>query len=132
MGAIWNSIQIVYTALAVIPILPFAIVLFGYGAIVQNRKKALIMAMDVSTVFFILCVSALFNIMFKSSFGLYGILLVMILAGGLLGNAQFRKRGSVDVKRVLRAIWRLSFFVTSALYLLFMLISLSKIVFTVA
>jgi len=132
MGAIWNSIQMVYTALAVIPILPFAIVLFGYGAIVQNRKKALIMAMDVSTVFFILCVAALFNMLFKSSFGLYGILLVMILAGGLLGNAQFRKRGSVDVKRVFRAIWRLSFFATSALYLVFMLIMMSKLVFTAA
>lgn len=87
------------------------------------------MAMDGSTVFFILCVSALFNMMFDTAFGLYGLLLVMLLAGGLLGNAQFRKRGSVDVQRVFRAIWRLSFFATSALYVVFMLISIGKIAF---
>ncbi|MFD0588073.1 DUF3397 domain-containing protein [Paenibacillus sp. GCM10027627] len=132
MGAIWDSIKLVYTALAVIPVLPFAIVLFGYGAYIQNRKKALIMAMDVSTVFFILCVSALLNILFDSAFGLYGILLFMLLGGGLLGNAQFRKRGNVDVKRVFRAIWRISFFAMSTLYVLLMIILLGRIVFTVA
>lgn len=129
MAAIWDGVKWLYTALAVIPILPFAIILFGYGAFIQNRKKALLMAMDGSTVFFILCVSALFNMMFDTAFGLYGLLLVMLLAGGLLGNAQFRKRGSVDVQRVFRAIWRLSFFATSALYVVFMLISIGKIAF---
>lgn len=132
MGAIWGSIEKLYTILAVIPIIPFAIVLFGYGAYIRNRKKAIIMAMDVSTAFFILCVAALFNMVFNNSFGLYGILLVMILGGGLLGNAQFRKRGSVDVKRVFRAVWRMSFFAMSALYVVFMVILLGRLLFTVA
>ncbi|GKU78351.1 DUF3397 domain-containing protein [Paenibacillus sp. L3-i20] len=132
MNAIWNSFETVYAALAIIPILPFAIVLFGYGAYIQNRKKALLMAMDVSNVFFVLCVGALFNLVFDNEFGLYGIILFMLLGGGLLGNAQFRKRGSVDVKRIFRTIWRLSFFAMSVLYLLFMIILLGKVVFSVA
>ncbi|MBH5316915.1 DUF3397 family protein [Paenibacillus sp. GSMTC-2017] len=132
MGALWNSFEKLYTVLAVIPLLPFAIVLFGYGAYIQNRKKALLMAMDVSNIFFVLCVAGLFNILFDNRFGLYGILLFMLLGGGLLGNAQFRKRGSVDVKKIFRMIWRLSFFAMSVLYLLFMVIMLGRVVFSVA
>lgn len=132
MGALWDKIEWLYSIIAIIPILPFAIVLFGYGAYIQNRKKALLMAMDVSNAFFILCVAALFNMLFDTGFGLYGILLVMILGGGLIGNAQFRKRGNVDVKRVFRAIWRMSFFAMTALYVVFMIILLGRVVFTVA
>ncbi|MCR2803711.1 DUF3397 domain-containing protein [Paenibacillus soyae] len=132
MGALWDKIEWLYSLIALIPILPFAIVLFGYGAYIQNRKKALLLAMDVSNAFFILCVAALFNMLFDSNFGLYGILLVMILGGGLIGNAQFRKRGNVDVKRVFRAIWRMSFFAMTALYLVFMIILIGRVVFTVA
>ncbi|MEK3882521.1 DUF3397 domain-containing protein [Paenibacillus sp. PL2-23] len=132
MGVLWDSIEKLYAIIALIPILPFAIVLIGYGAIIHNRKKALLMAIDVSNAFFILCVAALFNMLFDSAFGLYGILLVLVLGGGLIGNAQFRKRGSVDVKRVFRAVWRISFVAMAALYLVFMIILLGRIVFTVA
>lgn len=132
MGALWGGIEWLYTILAVIPILPFAIVLFVYGAYIRDRKKAITMAIDVSNAFFILCVAALFNILFNNNFGLYGILLVMIIGGGLLGNAQFRKRGSVDVKRVFRAVWRMSFFAMSALYVVFMVILIGRLLFTVA
>ena len=132
INAIMDSLWMATTALAVFPIVPFAIVLFGYGAYVRDRKKALRMAMDVSTIFFILCVAGQFTLLFNSTFGFYGILLIMILAGGLLGNAQFRKRGSVDVKRIFRAIWRLSFFAMSFLYIIFMIVLLGKVVFSVA
>jgi Protein of unknown function (DUF3397). len=128
LGTIWNSIQYAYTALALIPILPFAIVLFGYGAIIQDRKKALRMAMDVSTAFFILCVGGLIQLLFNTNFGLYGILLFMLLGGGLLGNAQYRKRGSVDVKRIFKMVWRLSFFAMSFLYVVFMLFIVGKLI----
>lgn len=132
MSGIWDFFIRFYVALALIPLLPFAIVFFGYGAYIQDRKKALRMAMDVSTVFFIPCVAGLFKLAFDSNFGLYGILLAMLIGGGLLGNAQFRKRGAVDVKRIFKAVWRLSFFATSALYVLFMIVMIGKAVFTAA
>jgi len=131
MDVFLQSINKIYAALALIPVIPFVIVLFGYGAVVQDRKKAFRIAMDVTTIFLIWCVAALFNLLFGSNFGIYGILLVMLLGGGLLGNAQFRKRGAVDVKRVLRTVWRLCFFAMSVLYIVFMFISIGKIVFTV-
>ncbi|RCW46525.1 DUF3397 domain-containing protein [Paenibacillus prosopidis] len=130
MAVIWESIKHLYAYLAVVPILPFAIVLFGYGAYIQDRKKAFRLAMDITTAFLIGCVAVLFDSLFSSQFGIYGILLFMLLGGGLLGNAQFRKRGSIDAKKIFRTVWRLSFFTMSILYVVFMCIVIGKLVLT--
>lgn len=126
MEMIWGAIKTIYGYFSILPIIPFAIILFGYGAYIQDRKKAFRLAMDVTTIFLIIAVAGLFNLLFKVQFGFYGILLFMVLGGGLLGNAQFRKRGSVDSKRIFRTIWRLSFFTMCLLYILFMCIGIGK------
>lgn len=131
MAKIWDFFVHTYAYLALIPIIPFVVILFGYGSFINDRKKAFRLAMDVTTIFLVGIVAVLFDRIFGSQFGIYGIMLFMLLGGGLLGNAQFRKRGNVDVKRIFRTIWRLSFFVMSLLYILFMIISLGKVVFMV-
>ncbi|MBW7473663.1 DUF3397 domain-containing protein [Paenibacillus oenotherae] len=131
MQMIMESIKHVYAFLAVIPIVPFLLIYFGYGAYTGDRKKAFRIAMDVTTALLIGCVAVLFNRIFNSSFGLYGILLIMLLGGGLLGNVQYRSKGNVDMKRVMRAVWRLGFFLMSVCYLLLMCIGIGKSLFTV-
>ena len=130
MEMILESIKQAYAYLAVIPVIPFAIILFGYGAYIKDRKKAFRLAMDITTALLIGCVAVLFEELFGSKFGLYGILLFMLLGGGLIGNAQFRKRGTIDGKKIFRTIWRLSFFSMSVLYIVFMCIVIGKLVLT--
>ncbi|MFC4778479.1 DUF3397 domain-containing protein [Paenibacillus sp. GCM10023252] len=129
MNYLLESVKHLYAYLAVVPLIPFALIYFGYGAYVKDRKRAFRMAMDVTTALLIGCVAVLFDKMSGSGFGLYGILLVMLIGGGLLGNAQFRRKGSVDVKRILRAVWRLGFFAMSVLYLLLMCIGIGQSLF---
>lgn len=128
----WDIIGYTFSAIATIPILPFIIVFLGYGIFVHNRKKAIMMAMDVSTIFFIFCVGALFNNLFNSNFGIYGILLVMIIGGGLLGNAHFRKNGTIPWKKILRVVWRITFFITAFLYIIFNVFAFIQLAFTVS
>ncbi|WP_336786348.1 DUF3397 domain-containing protein [Paenibacillus sp. MMO-177] len=130
MGFLWDSIKYVYAYLAVIPVIPFLLVYFGYGMFSDDRKKAFQLAMDVTTALLIGCVAVLFDSIFNSSFGLYAIILFMLLGGGLLGNMQFRKRGNVNVKRVFRAVWRLGFFAMSMAYLLLMFIAIGQKIFS--
>ena len=106
----WDIIRYIFSAIASIPIFPFIIVYLGYSLFEKNRKKVIRLAMDISTVFFILCVAGLFNLLFTSKFGIYGILLVMIIGGGLLGNLHYRKDGVIPWKKILRIIWRITFF----------------------
>ncbi|MFC4103927.1 DUF3397 domain-containing protein [Paenibacillus xanthanilyticus] len=131
MQWIWEIIKHVYAVLAVIPVVPFVLVYFGLGAFTGDRNRALRTAMDVTTVLLVGCVAVLFNVIFSSSFGFYGIMLVLLLGAGLLGNVQYRKRGAVDVKRIARAIWRLGFFVMGVFYVLLMCIGIGKSVFAI-
>lgn len=131
MQLIWESFKHIYAFLAVIPIVPFLLIYFGYGAYSGDRKKAFRLAMDVTTVLLIGCVAVLFNRIFNSTFGLYGIILIMLLGGGLLGNVQYRAKGNVDMKRITRAIWRMGFFLMGVFYILLMFIGIGKSFFTI-
>ncbi|ASA23569.1 hypothetical protein B9T62_23900 [Paenibacillus donghaensis] len=120
MGFLLNS----FVTLSVIPVVPFMIVYFIGTGLKKEQKKTVLLAMDVTTLFLFLSVSALFNNLFNSGFGFYLILIIVLISAGLIGSAQSRVKGTVDGKRLLRAVWRLSFFFLGTFYLLFMLIGL--------
>jgi uncharacterized Tic20 family protein len=86
-------------------------------------------AMDVTTLFLIISVSALFNLTFNSSFGFYLILLLLLIGVGLVGSAQNRLKGRVDVQKMAKLIWRMSFVIMSFSYLLFTIIGIVKYIF---
>ncbi|KGE18125.1 DUF3397 domain-containing protein [Paenibacillus wynnii] len=110
--------------LSVIPFIPFLLVYFISIALKKDKKKSFLLAMDVTTLFLLLSVSALFNIIFQNNFGFYLFLLIILIAAGLIGGAQNRLKGKVDGKRLFRAVWRLSFMLMSIGYLVFMFVGL--------
>ncbi|AIQ25510.1 DUF3397 domain-containing protein [Paenibacillus sp. FSL E2-8871] len=122
MGLLMNSVG----TLSLIPIIPFLIVYFIGRGLKKDKKKTFMLAMDVTTFFLLLSVSALFNNLFNNGFGFYLILLIVLISTGLIGGAQNRLKGKVDGKRLFRAVWRLSFFFMSVGYLLFMFVGLIK------
>ncbi len=115
-----------FITLSVIPVVPFFIVYYIGLGLKREKKKTFLLAMDVTTLFLLLSVSALFNNIFQSGFGFYLILLIVLISAGLIGGAQNRLKGKVDWKRLLRAVWRLSFLFMSIGYLLFMVVGLIK------
>ena len=120
MGLLMDSV----ITLSVIPIVPFLIVFFIGKGLKKDKKKTFMLAMDVTTFFLLLSVSALFNNIFNSGFGFYLILIIVLISAGLIGGAPNRMKGKVDGKRLFRAVWRLSFFFMSVGYLLFMFVGL--------
>ncbi|MFD2612789.1 DUF3397 domain-containing protein [Paenibacillus gansuensis] len=127
---ILEGISNLFGMMAVVPVIPFAAAwLIGYG-IVKNRKQAAGIAMDITTLFLIAAVAALFNRLFSSGFGFYGILLFLLLSAGLIGSAQNRIKGKVNVPKLSRALWRMSFLVLSFFYILFMIWGISKQILT--
>lgn len=105
--------------MSVVPIIPFVLVYFIVYLRKKDKKQALRLAMDVTTLFLVISVSALFNIIFQTQFGFYLILLLLLITAGLIGSAQNRWKGQVDSKRLLRAVWRLAFVTTSISYIIF-------------
>lgn len=119
MGALVSSLIV----LSMIPVIPFLFVYFIHFAVKRDKKAAIKLSMDVTTLFLILSVSALFNNVFNSTFGFYLILLILLVAAGLIGGAQTRLKGQVDARRLLRVVWRLAFAGTGIAYILLFLIS---------
>ncbi|MNO70944.1 hypothetical protein D3C76_618450 [compost metagenome] len=111
------------TVLSIIPIAPFLLVYFITYYLKKDKKRSITLAMDVTTLFLILAVSALFNNVFGSNFGFYLILLILLITLGLIGGAQNRLKGKVDIRRMLRAVWRLTFAGTGIAYVVLFLIS---------
>ncbi|MEK4060124.1 MULTISPECIES: DUF3397 domain-containing protein [Paenibacillus] len=113
-----------FITISVIPIVPFLIVYFAGIGLKKEKKSTFLLAMDVTTLFLLLSVSALFNIIFDSGWGFYLILLIVLISTGLIGGAQNRLKGKVDGKRLLRAVWRLTFFFMTVSYILFLVVGL--------
>jgi hypothetical protein len=126
MGAFWDVVKQAYGYLAVMPVIPFAAVYLGTYLLSRDRKQSLRLAMDVTMVFLIGSVSGLFNQLFGGSFGFYGILLVMLISAGLLGNLQYRTKDRLDPVRIIRVIWRIGFFVLALLYIIFLIFGLIR------
>ncbi|BCG60255.1 DUF3397 domain-containing protein [Paenibacillus sp. URB8-2] len=117
--------------LSVMPVLPFLLVYYISVALGRGKKPALQLAMDVTTVFLLFSVSALFNNLFQNGFGFYLILLLVLISAGLIGGAQNRIKGRVDGKRLLRAVWRLGFLVMGTGYVIFMVFGMIKYILRV-
>lgn len=115
-----------FAILSVIPVVPFLLIWLGGMLLNKDRKKVLRLAMDVTFVFLLFSVAALFNMVFQNQFGFYLILIMLLIAGGLIGGAQTRLKGKLDGKRLMRALWRLGFVVMGISYFLFMLVGLLK------
>jgi hypothetical protein len=120
MGSIWKSLVDAYALLAVVPIIPFLLVYIVASIRGGDRKRAFRLAMDVTNAFLIGCVASLLNSRLNTNFGLFFIILLLLIGGGLIGNAQNRIRGRVDTARLVKAVWRLSFFGMTILYVLLM------------
>lgn len=124
MSSIWNALVQSYAFLATVPIIPFLLVYIVSSARGGDSKRAIRLAMDVTVVFLFGFVASRLNLRLNTSFGPFFLILVMLIGGGLIGNAQNRIRGKVDAKKLVRAVWRLSFFGLAVLYVLFMLLEL--------
>ncbi|MCM3784443.1 DUF3397 domain-containing protein [Neobacillus mesonae] len=103
-----------------LPFFPFLIVYYGMVYFKKSKKMALHTAMDVTTIFLIAAVAALFNNAFQSGFGVYLILILLLIALGLIGSAQTRIKGKINYKRMMRALWRMAFVVMGFSYIVLM------------
>jgi hypothetical protein len=116
--------------LAVAPFFSFIALWFISFVIYNNKKKATAIAMDITTFFLIAVVSVMFNEIFNTGLGFWIILLLFLIAAGLVGNAQNRLKGRLDIVKLYKVIWRIGFLILGVLYILFILIGIIKNIFS--
>ncbi|MGW9530013.1 DUF3397 family protein [Paenibacillus terrae] len=125
-----SLIQGTIITFSILPFFPFLMVFAVCRYLLKlEKKKSLLISMDITTAFLILSVAALFNVIFASRFGFYLILLLLLLTLGLIGGAQNRIKGKVDGKRLCRAVWRLTFIAMTLAYIILTIVGIFENIF---
>ena len=128
-SALWNIILQLYAVLALLPFVSFFL-FWAIAYAVKKEQKATQIAMDVTTLLLVGIVSSGIDNVFPNFIGgIWIVILIFLLMAGLIGNAQNRIHGQVDVRRLLRAVWRIGFFTLAVAYILLVLIGIIKYFF---
>lgn len=131
MNGFVNVLIHIYAFSAAVPFLWFFVLWVAGYIWKRDGKRATKLAMDVTTALLIGSVSILFEQVFGSGFGFFLILLFFLIGYGLLGNFQYRAKGKINHRRIVRILWRVGFLILSVLYVLLLLIGLIKSIVSV-
>lgn len=124
MEAFTNLWIHLYAITAFVPFLWFFILWIVVYLKTRDSKRATKLAMDVTTLLLIGSVSSMYTIIFHNNFGFFMILLFFLIGYGLIGNYQYRLRGAVKHIKIIRLLWRVGFFLLSAVYFLLLIIGI--------
>ncbi|MFS1513483.1 DUF3397 domain-containing protein [Chengkuizengella sp. SCS-71B] len=124
MGYVLDTVSTIYAIFSILPFISFGIFWIVLFFKYENKKKVTNLAMDFTTPFLIGAVAVMYDIIFQSSSfgGIWIIVLIFLIFGGLVGNLQNRLKGKVHIKKLFRVIWRIGFLVLSTSYILFLFI----------
>jgi hypothetical protein len=123
-------LQSVYTFLALVPFVSFFVAWGVVYGLTKNKKKATHTAIDVTTLFLIGSVSVLTKKLLGSEMGLWFVVLLFLVSGGLIGNLQNRMKGKIDLRKIVKTLLRLGFVVLSTCYVLLLCFGLGKYIVT--
>lgn len=126
MRFLWDLLLSTYALLSLVPFFIFILVWYVARWRTGDKKRATALAMDVTTFFLVGVVAGMLDTMRFRFGGIWLIILLFLLAIGLIGNAQYRLRKKLDVKRQLRAAWRLGFLGLSAAYLILLVVGIVR------
>lgn len=126
MNVIFEWLHGIYVFLAFVPFVAFFITWFIVYGFSRNKRQSTYWSMDVTTLFLIGSLAYMSRAVFQSSWLLWIVILLFLIAAGVLGNLQNRIRGKLNVLKIAKTLSRLGFLVLTALYVLLMAIGIGK------
>ena len=116
-------ISIVVLVPAILFVLTFAIAKYG----LHKRKKSVGIAADITTFLLFFSVSHVFNIIFEKEIG-FIITMIAVLIATIITILEWRMKKEIEIKPLLRKIWRLFFILLCIMYALLWLIGVIRYV----
>lgn len=121
----------VVAALVTIPILGYILIFVISKQITKKHRRAVQIAIDGSTLLFIIAVHYLIMTIWEISL-LWAIILLILLIGILVAFLHWKVKEEIDYQKVLRGFWRFNFLVFFSIYTILLIIgvvqSISKAV----
>ena len=112
-----------YALLATIPFISFFFIYYLLIFSKQEKKKALNLTINITSILFISAVSGQIDYIFNIKHGIWYSLLGILLITAIIGLLQWKIKGKFDYLRLAKAITRLSFVSFGFLYFIFFIVS---------
>lgn len=110
-------------ALITIPILGYIIIFVVSKQITKKHRRAVQIAIDGSTLLFIISVHYLIMVIWEISL-LWMILLLILLVGVLVAFLHWKVKEEIDYQKVFRGFWRINFLLFFSIYTVLLIIGL--------
>ncbi|WP_226681142.1 DUF3397 domain-containing protein [Sutcliffiella horikoshii] len=119
-----------YTFATIVTLPVFALIVFYFiaRAATRNNKKSFHLAIDASTLFFILAVHFIMIIIWETSF-LSLILTVLLVIATVMVLTHYKFKEEIHFKRVFKGFWRLNFLLFFFAYFCLLTFGIMKRVF---
>lgn len=97
-----------FATIVTLPVFALIVFYFIARAVTRNNKKSFHLAIDASTLFFILAVHFILIIIWETSF-LSLILTVLLVIATVMVLTHYKLKEEIHFKRVFKGFWRLNF-----------------------
>lgn len=97
-----------FATIVTLPVFALIVIYFIARAVTRNNKKSFHLAIDASTLFFILAVHFILIIIWETSF-LSLILTVLLVIATIMILTHYKLKEEIHFKRVFKGFWRLNF-----------------------
>lgn len=112
-----NIIAIVFALFVTIPIVTWVFLYFLFAFILKNKKRAFQISTDLSTFFAMIAVYLLIYQIWQIS--VFWLIIILILLCGMIFTTIYWKLGKdIEIRKMIRGIWRLNFLLFMSAYLL--------------
>ncbi|MDF1506690.1 DUF3397 domain-containing protein [Robertmurraya sp. DFI.2.37] len=120
-----NVFSNVVAALVTIPILGYIIIFVICKQVTKQHRRAVQMALDGSTLLFIISVHYLIMNIWNKSF-LWLILILILLIGVAVVLLHWKIKQEIDYQKVFRGFWRFNFLVFFSAYMILLIIGIVR------
>lgn len=112
----WEYVVYIFAGAITFPFIVTVALYFGAKSLQKNKWKAIHTAVGWSTIFYIVAVSIVLNILFQHSF-IGWILLIFLLLLAVLLIYQRKIHTDIELLKAFKILWRASFLLFACLYI---------------
>ncbi|NME05230.1 DUF3397 family protein [Psychrobacillus sp. BL-248-WT-3] len=119
-----SLVSIIVLVPAILFIISFVIAKYAF----RKRKKSIGIAADITTFLLFFSVSHVFNVIFGKEIGFIIIIIFAIFIATIMTILEWRMKKEIEIKPLLRKVWRLFFILLCFMYALLWIIGVIRYV----
>lgn len=113
----------IYGIIVIFPIVGYIIAFIISKLVLKNHKRAVFLAIDITTFIMIFSVHHIVKVVFNQSF-FWLIIIIMLIFAAILVLYVYKTKGEIEYEKIFKSIWRMYFLLLLVTYVLLIFIGL--------